>query len=200
MKRIILLVLLLLLTVGCQSDQVMPDERMAELEEQIRVMESERVVLIDKIEIQNHKIEELQKQVDRMIEVSDARKIQDDLYPGLSNLAHQFVRAHTTGDLEKVRALLDPKISVELSDGEMRAFWNEGDVQMDWVLWQENAVIIYRDKVIQGYGQLEDGTMLIHIREFYESGYEEVSPPTFLNLYFQQVDDEWKISYFEFDV
>lgn len=54
--------------------------------------------------------------------------------------------------------------------------------------------------VIQGFGQLENSRYVIHIREFYTENAQETSPPTFLNLHFQQVDGQWKVVYFEFDV
>ncbi|BES65134.1 hypothetical protein SANA_15730 [Gottschalkiaceae bacterium SANA] len=67
-------------------------------------------------------------------------------------------------------------------------------------MWRKDDSRSYKDMVIQGFGQLENSRYVIHIREFYTENAQETSPPTFLNLHFQQVDGQWKVVYFEFDV
>jgi len=74
--------------------------------------------------------------------------------------------------------------------------------EIEYMLYNDSSDIIYKDMIIQGYGYLKESeAYVIHIREFFEyQNGELVSPPTFLHLYFKNLEGDWKITSFEFDV
>ncbi len=200
MKKVWLLAILLMMTVGCQVQTEPQEERIEALENQLLELELKYADAAATIEKQKDEIEGLKAALENLQGEVDAKRNLDAQFPLISNLAYQFVHAHTGGDAERIRQLVDGRISIEQTDGRITAIWMEGSQEVEWTLWDRESDRDYRDMVIQGYGALEDGSILIHIREFYETDGVELSPPTFLNLQFVKENNDWKIIYFEFDV
>lgn len=200
MKKAVILVLFCLLMTGCRTAPEGNIDSQENKDAQILALEEERDRLLNEVKKRDAELEVLKIRVEELQKELDKYKQTSEFFPLLSNRALEFVRAHTTGDVDGVRHLLYDGILVEQIEGKMRASWTVDGQTIDWTLWEKDSPVQYQDMVIQGYGQLDDGTMLIHIREFYVQDEESVSPPTFLNLHFQKREDDWKIVYFEFDV
>jgi|GEM_PF-2946207 len=199
-KAWLIFIIMLLLSSGCSVQTDTQEDRINQLEHEVSELQEKYAHAIKTVEEQKYEIEALETELTKRKSDGNEENCFDDFYPLLSNLSHQFTRAHTNGDLESLRKLVSERINIDLVDGVMKATWLEDDQEIEWILWDQSSDLIYRDMVIQGYGSLDDGTKLIHIREFYESDRMEVTPPTFLNLHFQIEEKEWKIVYFEFDV
>jgi hypothetical protein len=161
----------------------------------------EKVSLLEKsLDASQREIGSLKVENKRIQTCLTQNELQMELFPLLSNLSLNFVRAHTRGDVESVRSLVGDPILIQDKNGIILASWVENGMDIEWVLWREDDSKSYDDMVIQGFGLLGDGRYVIHIREFYTEFGIESSPPTFLNLHFQKVEEQWKIIYFEFDV
>lgn len=155
-----------------------------------------------KIEELNNKIETLEDDLEEANQRIEDYKKEDENFPFISNLALDFVRAHTQGNKEKMRELLSEEIELVEKDKRIYAVMQVNDQEVEWMLYEKDSPARYQDMVVQGYAYLrEEDAFIIHIREFYEGKEGEViSPPTFLNLTFKKVDDQWKIINLEFDV
>ncbi|WP_160032474.1 nuclear transport factor 2 family protein, partial [Paenibacillus sp. An7] len=120
-------------------------------------------------------------------------------YAFISNISMEFVQAHTTGDMDRLRQLLSDDIVLEEKDNKLYAKDANGD---EWLLFNYEKKIHLDDWVIQGYEyDPKSNTFQIFIREFYTDlkGEPEI-PPTFLHLSFIKFNEEWKIASIEFDV
>lgn len=139
----------------------------------------------------NAKIAQLEMQL-------ETQQQEKDLFSQLSNLSREFVKAHTTGDKEALQALMTEELTLVERDNKL---WIKGSDQYEWHLYSADDIQL-DDWVIQGFEYFpEDNTYRVHIREFFsDANGEPVSPPTFLNLTFKLINDEWKVNGVEFDV
>lgn len=189
-----------LLLSGCSNSSNSEDKQVLVLESQVMELQ-EKVSLLEKsLDASQREIGSLKVENKRIQTCLTQNELQMELFPLLSNLSLNFVRAHTRGDVESVRSLVGDPILIQDKNGIILASWVENGMDIEWVLWREDDSKSYDDMVIQGFGLLGDGRYVIHIREFYTEFGIESSPPTFLNLHFQKVEEQWKIIYFEFDV
>lgn len=188
MKKIILIFLVSIFSIsGCASrDSTVnisdsKNNEIQELKKRIKSLESE--------------LKEKEDYIERF-------KQQQDLFPLLSNIALEFVRGHTQGDIEMLKKVASDNISIVEKDNEIYGKYEVHGNEIEWLLYNNDVKNRYQDMVIQGYGYYqENNTYVIHIREFYVDEYNEpVSPPTFLNLYFSELEEGWKVVEFDFDV
>lgn len=123
-----------------------------------------------------------------------------EFLPLISDVSREFVKAHTTGDKEKLKKLLSDEMNLVEKDNKIYVK-NDGD-DFEWFLFDPQSEITFDDWVIQGYKyDIEAETFSVHIREFYSDiNGESVSPPTFLNLTLKQQENEWIIINLAFDV
>lgn len=144
----------------------------------------------EEIERLKEKIAGLEKQI-------ETNEIENDLFPQLSNLSKDFVKAHTTGNKETLQTLLSDELILEERDKKLFIKANE---DVEWLLYSADGQL--EDWVIQGFHyDRENNTFTVHIREFFsDADGKSVSPPTFLNLKFKLYNDEWKVDGLEFDV
>lgn len=145
----------------------------------------------EEIERLNEKISGLEKQI-------ETNEKENDLFTQLSNLSREFVKAHTTGDKETLQTLLSKELILEERDEKLLIKNNDN---FEWLLYAADGPQL-DDWVIQGFQYIpENVTYTIHLREFFnDTNGEPVSPPTFLNLTFKLINDEWKVDGVEFDV
>lgn len=183
MKKILLLVLLsIFFTSACTTNiDARNDNQVSELEERIKILEAE-------LEEKNTYISHMQEK--------------EHLFPAFTNMSIQFVRGQTQGDVQKLKEVIaDSVLIIEDNEQIYGVYEYDGD-EMEYRLYDNSSNILYKDMIIQGYGfSKESETYVIHIREFFE--YQNgvpVSPPTFLNLYFKNLNGNWKITGFDFDV
>ena len=154
------------------------------------------------IEELNLEIKELESNLKQAEELNKHYAMKADIFPHISNLGLQFVRAHTQGDFEKMKSLLSDDVKlVKKKDGIYGIYQYYGN-EIEYCLYNFDKDIVFIDMVIQGFGYIEEKEVFIlHIREFYENlDGTPLTPPTFLNLYFKQTEKGWKINYFDFDV
>lgn len=162
-----------------------------------------------KINIKDKTINDLEEKISTLTsELDEANntilkhKKMNDVYAILSNMSLEFVRGKTKGDLEKINSLISDDIILSAENNKIYGQHEAYGEQIKYLLFDKDGKREYQDMVIQGFGYSENNnTYVIHIREFYndELGMPE-SPPTFLNLYFREIDDKWKIVEFSFDV
>jgi predicted nuclease with TOPRIM domain len=121
-----------------------------------------------------------------------------ELFTTISNLSREFVKAHTSGDHDKLQSLLSNELALEQDDNKLYII-DEADYR--WQVYNAGGEQL-DDWVIQGFQfNNDDQTYMVHIREFYQDkNGEPVSPPTFLNLIFKLVNNEWKVGGLSFDV
>ncbi|WP_425449324.1 hypothetical protein [Dethiothermospora halolimnae] len=148
------------------------------------------------------KVKALESELEKKEAYIESIKEQEDLFPVLSNKALTFVRGQTEGNIHKLKEVISDNISIVEEKGKIYGVYEAYGQKIKYLLYDENSKRKYKDMVIQGYGYLEgEDSYIIHIREFYvDENDKPVSPPTFLNLYFVQVDGNWKIEEFGFDV
>lgn len=184
MKRMVFVLLLCLLVVGCENgvdEREASRQTMEELQQKIDRLEQEK--------------QRLQTEVERF-------QAEKQSFAEISNLAYQFVEAHTSGDREAMRKMLGNRLTLtEREDGLYISYPYEGE-EVEWRVYQENSPYVYENMLIQGFEYVpEEEIYRVHIREFYADRQKApVSPPTFLNLTFQRQDHKWKIVSLTFDV
>ncbi len=200
MRRLGYCLLCCLLLSGCSNPSNSEDKQVLVLESQVMELQEKASQLEEALNKSQREIASLQVENKRIQERLIQNELGMDLFPLLSNLSLNFVRAHTTGDAESVLSLVGDPIRIQNEDGILLGSWEENGQEIEWELWREDDSKSYQDMVIQGFGLLENGRYVIHIREFYTDFGVETSPPTFLNLHFQKVEEQWKVVYFEFDV
>lgn len=150
----------------------------------------------------NLKIKELESNLKQADELIKHYEMKEDIFPYISNLGLQFVRAHTQGNLEEMKSLLSDDVRLVKKKEGIYGIYQYEEHEIEYCLYSSDKDNMFIDMVIQGYGYVEEkDVFVLHIREFYEnSDGELLSPPTFLNLYFKQTEKGWKINSFEFDV
>lgn len=147
-------------------------------------------------------IKALESNLEQAEELNKHYAMKEDLFPHISNLGLQFVRAHTQGDLEKMKSLLSDDVKLVKKNKGIYGIYQYDGNETEICLTNFDKDKIFIDMVLQGFGYNEEKDVFsLHIREFYENlDGEPLTPPTFLNLYFKETEKGWKISYFEFDV
>lgn len=169
----------------------------------------ENTVIADESKNESKEIQELKEKIKRLeteLEEKNAyiekMEQEDELFSWLSNKALEFVRGHTNGDIEKLEGVIADNISIVEENDKIYGKYEYSGKEIKYLLYDKNGKAKYQDMVIQGYGWYEgNNTYVIHIREFYvDENNESVSPPTFLNLFFDKIEGDWKIVEFEFDV
>ncbi len=200
MKKLGCCLLCCILLGGCFGTSNQKDPQRVALESQVIEMQAELNQLEETLDECQGEIASMQVENKQVQERLAQNELAIELFPVLSNLSLDFVRAHTTGDMKRLLSLVGEPIQIRKEGGFLLGTWEEDGQEIEWELWRDADSKVYQDMVIQGFGILENGRYVIHIREFYTEFGVETSPPTFLNLHFQEVGNQWKIVYFEFDV
>lgn len=200
MKRVWCFLVCGFLLSGCSVPSIQEEPQSIVLEAQLIELQEDVNQLKESLDESQREIASLKMENKRIQDRLTQNELGMELFPRLSNLSLNFVRAHTRGDAVSLRSLVGEPIRIQKENGILIGSWEENGQEIEWELWKEDDSKTYQDMVIQGFGWLEEGRYVIHIREFYTESGEETSPPTFLNLHFQEEDSHWKIVYFEFDV
>jgi hypothetical protein len=75
------------------------------------------------------------------------------------------------------------------------------DGEPSYLLFSEEIFKKFEDWEIRGTGYDEQrGSFDVFLSEFYSTPDDETPPISFVNLYFKEVDNQWKISGVEFDI
>lgn len=186
-KKLLLLIVCVIPVMAACTDSETVDKLMSEKETlTIDLTENK-----EEIERLNEKIAQLEKQLETL-------QKEKDLFSQLSNLSREFVKAQATGDKETLQTLVSDELTLVVRDNQLLI---KGHDQYEWHLYSDNEVHL-DDWIIQGFEYIpEDDAYRVHIREFFiDAKSEPVSPPTFLNLTFKLIDNEWKVDGVEFDV
>ncbi|MCC5910090.1 MAG: hypothetical protein JJT76_06600 [Clostridiaceae bacterium] len=183
MKKALLLVLICIFFIsGCAiNTDVQNNNKINELEERIKMLETE-------LEEKNNYVTWMQEK--------------ENLFPAFSNISIEFVRGQTQGDVQKLKEVVADNVLIIEDNDKIYGTYESNGIEIEYMLYDGSSDVIYKDMIIQGYGYLEENeAYVIHIREFFEyQNGEPVSPPTFLNLYFENFEGSWKITGFDFDV
>ncbi len=187
MKKIFVLLVLVILISGCTTTNKTVDKNLDTSNQTGTLQE---------------KIKALETELEQMKLLVDNSKYEKDVFPILSNLSLDFVRAHTDGNIEEIKKLVSSEIKISEKEDTIFGITSIDNTELEWILHNKNDSERYQDMVIQGYGfDSNKNVFVIHIREFYKDSNGNISiPPTFLNLYFKKIDNTWKIINFEFDV
>lgn len=166
-----------------------------ELEQTIQALEEKTQELQNQIARGKEDIQALQAEIDR-------GKMEQELFAAMSNLAYQFVQAHTSGNREEIEKFLGSGLTLTEKDQDLYVTYTVAGEEAEVRLYREDSSYVYKDMLIQGFHyDPGEGVYRLHIREFYEHpDPQQVFLPTFLNLTFQQTGDGWKIILIEFDV
>lgn len=146
--------------------------------------------------------EQLKQETVALKKELDALQVEKKHYTVISHLSSQFVQAHTAGDRSALEGLLAPHVTLAERDGNLYVAYPFAGEEVEWPVYHAESPYVYQGMVLQGFGyDPETGTYILHIQEFYEDQEgEPVSPPTFLNLTFQQIEGNWKVIEVTFDV
>lgn len=193
-KLLILTICSLTLITACTQNNDSLEGYVAQLEE-------ENSKFTERLNEKEKRIEELNQTIRQLnIQIDDFNKEKEN-FAAISNLSMEFVKAHTTGDKDKLRQLLSKDIVLEEKDNNLYAKMINTN-GYEWLLFNNEKKIHLDDWVIQGYQyDSRTNTFGIFIREFYINiNGEPDIPPTFLNLTFIKYNNEWKINSLGFDV
>jgi len=159
---------------------------------------SEKETLVMDLTESKEEIERLKKKISELEKQLEIHQKEIDLFSQISFLSREFVKAHTTGDKEAVQALLSDELILEERDNKLLV---KGKDNFEWHLYSADSGQL-DDWVIQGFQYLPDqDSYRVHIREFIiDASGKPIIPPTFLNLTFKLINDEWKVNIVEFDV
>ena len=156
----------------------------------------------ERIESAENDISEMQKSVDSIKYAIENYDVVKELYNDFVSISEKFVDYHTTGNVSGLEEIVSSNVEILEKDGKVYGRINVYGENVDWTLYDEESKEKYSHMEIQGYGYVDESeVVLIHIREYYyyEDG-SDVTPPTFLNLFLKNMDGQWIISGFEFDV
>lgn len=189
MNKIILILLLFsfsLMTACTNSEEAV--SQLKEEKEKLTLSLNENKAVQEKL---SQRVTELEQQVQHY-------QKEAEMFSVFSDLSRQFVQAHTSGDIDTLQTLLSDELVLEQNG---HTLYIEDDTPYKWQVFTADGDKL-DDWAIQGFQYNKDNnTYMVHIREFYMNADEEpVSPPTFLNLTFKLVKDEWKVSGLGFDV
>jgi len=188
-KLIVLAISAILIVSGCTKNDITTEKSLEEYDSKIQELEE--------------KINALQAENKEMKNLIAIHKKEKENFFALSNMATEFVRAHTQGNIEKMKELLSEEIEIVEKKNKIYAAITYKEIDnIEWTVYDKNSQYVYQDMVLQGYEYLpDDETYRINIREFYNdlNGNLQI-PPTYLNLYFKQINGVWKIINLEFDV
>lgn len=155
----------------------------------------------DQMDAMKKKIEELEQNNAALERTILMDKELHRVFPILSNLALDFVRGRTQGNLELLESVVSDDIIITEEEGSLFGEYMFSEDLIQYPLFIQERQSLYQDMVIQGVGYDERNEVyMLHIREFYnEASGEPGSPPVFLNLYFKATDEGFRITQFEFD-
>lgn len=138
-----------------------------------------------------NKIETLTQQLEELNTEMEGFHQEKENFAVISNVTREFVRAHTSGDEDKLRTILSEDIVLEREGNKITAIIDE----VEWLLFSGERMFHFDDWVIQGYHYNSDeNTYEMFIRESYtDSNQELVSPATFLHITFKKIEEEWKV-------
>lgn len=188
-KIMVLTISIILIVSGCTKNDVTTDKSLEKYENKIQELE-------EKINILEAENEEMKKLI-------NIYKKEKDSFFALSNMSVEFVRAHTKGNIEKMKELLSEEAElVERKNKIYVIIPHEKSGKTKWLVYDKSTPGIYQDMIIHGYHYVSnDDIYIIHIREIYSDSKGNIKiPPTYLDLYFKQINGVWKIVYLEFDL
>lgn len=166
-------------------------------EEAVSQLKEEKEILTSSLNENKAVQEKLSQRVTELEQQVENYQKEVEMFPNFSDLSRQFVRAHTSGDIETLQTLLSDELVLEQIE---HTLYIEDDTNYKWQVFTVGDKL--DDWVIQGFQyNTDNNTYMVHIREFLKNAEgEPVSPPTFLNLTFKFVNEEWKVSGLSFDV
>lgn len=139
----------------------------------------------------NQQVEDLKGQVEVLTKEHDA-------FPTISNLTKDFVQAQVTGDKERLNQLITDDVVIEEKGTELYVSTDGGP---GFLLFSEELKEQFGGWEIRSAGySKERGSFDVFLSEFHATPDDEESPISFVNLYFKEVDNQWKIAGVEFDI
>lgn len=164
-----------------RSELEMKNKTITELEQKLNSLEEEK--------------RELQKERDR-------HTLEKDFFAEISNQAYQFVQAHISGNREEIQKFLGNGLTLTEKDRDLYVTFPVSGDEVEVRVYQEDSPYVFKGMIIQGYNyDPNEEVYRVHIREFYEhTDPQHVFLPTFVNLSFQRMENDWKIVQIEFDV
>lgn len=207
---------LLIMTSGCTSSEtpednddknIIDNEAIVKLQTEnqtlsdelsdLKIMNQEYLMTIDSL---NQEIADYEERIKDYILDIEQNDLEDAYFDTLANMSLEFVRAYTSGDIDKLQELTDDTIEYYYNDKDIYCRYTYEGVDIEHPVYIDDRAMYYKDMVIQGYGYLEEeDSYIVHIAVFQT----EDSPyfgGTFLNLYFKISDGYWKVSMLEFDI
>lgn len=145
----------------------------------------------EKIESLTERIAELEREVEEFNK-------EKDYFAIISSLSMEFVNAHTSGNEDKLKQILNKDIHIHKQGNKLFAKVNNHD----WLLYSEDREYILDDWIIQGFEfNKKSKTYHVFIREFIlNSNGTPQAPPTFLSLSFKKFGNDWKVIDLTFDL
>ncbi|WP_138419385.1 hypothetical protein [Aquibacillus sediminis] len=188
-----LMIIFLVFMTACTQNQDVISEKESEFNNEIQE-------LTERLNEKENQIKELTQNNMELTNKVDSFTQEKELFPVISHQSRKFIQVQTTGDKEKLKPILSDDVELVEKDNKLYVNIDRNDVE--WLLHDSQSNKTFDDWVIQGYHyDHETETCRVHIRQFYsdEDG-EPVSPPTFLNITFEQLGNDWKIVNLGFDV
>lgn len=210
-----IITIIIVLLIGCTSTNEEPttDKVILEYTEIIADLEATNYELtsyntdcnkeidnyIQKIEVLESSLIDCEEEILAYKNKEELQIIRDNNYPILANLSLDFVRAHTSGDIDKLQELVSEEIEFYFDNEDIYCRYKNSEEPTEFPVYIMENEPYYRDMVIHGYGYIEENMYLIHIKEFatLDSPYGNGA---FLNLSFMKIDGYWKVVKIEFDI
>ncbi|MCT4544465.1 MAG: hypothetical protein N4A63_13040 [Vallitalea sp.] len=119
----------------------------------------------------------------------------------LSEMSLEFSRARTSGDINKLKSLVSNNIEILEKDNEIFAKWKIDEQEIEYPLYTKIRMKTYKDMQINGYDYNEkEDKFDIYVQEYFTNSAKEIVGIGFINLHFERINNEWKISRFEYDI
>lgn len=138
----------------------------------------------------NQQLEDLKGQVEVLTKEHEA-------FPTISNLTKDFVQAQVRGDKERLNQLITDDVVIEEKGTEL---YVSTDGTPDYLLFSKELKEQFEGWEIRSAGYSEErGSFDVFLSESYATP-DDKSPISFVNLYFKEVDNQWKIAGVDSDI
>lgn len=205
-NKLILLIAMILISLinicGCSMNNSEYKEEIRDKQATIEDLNSKLDAAKEKEALLKSQIEQLRKNSGESQKKAEIYKVEHEYFPFITNMALKFVRAQTKGDVSVIEEIIAGKLNLIEDNGNIKIYKTINGNRQEWMIYEKNSKLIYKDMVIQGYEyDAEQDIFKLYIRQFYINNDDSVNePPVFLNLSFAKQEDVFKIIDLEFDV
>ncbi|WP_066502978.1 hypothetical protein [Abyssisolibacter fermentans] len=199
---IIMIFIYLINISGCSMSNNEYKEEIRNKQATIEDLNSKLDAVKEKEALLKSQIEQLRKNSGESQKKAEIYKVEHEYFPFITNMALKFVRAQTKGDVSVIEEIIAGKLNLIEDNGDIKIYKTINGNRQEWMIYEKNSKLIYKDMVIQGYEyDAEQDIFKLYIRQFYINNDDSVNePPVFLNLSFAKQEDVFKIIDLEFDV